>query len=1028
MSDATIFAQALEKKAPQERAAYLDEACAGDAAQRQRIEVLLRSHEQAGSFLEKPAAEATGAYEPAGEAPGSTASVEVAGTRIGPYKLLQLLGEGGMGAVYLAEQEQPVRRLVALKIIKAGMDSRQVIARFEQERQALAVMDHPNIARVLDAGTTATGRPYFVMELVKGIPITRYCDQEQLTPQQRLELFVPVCAAVQHAHQKGIIHRDLKPSNVLVALYDGKPVVKVIDFGVAKATAQRLTEQTLFTEVGQVIGTLEFMAPEQAELNNLDIDTRADIYSLGVVLYELLTGSPPFTRKQLQSVAFLEMLRIIREVEPPSPSTKLSGSEELPAIAARRKLEPKRLTKLVHGDLDWIVMKCLVKERNRRYETANALALDLERYLHDEPVTAGPPSAGYRLRKFLRRNKGAVSAVGLVLLVLIGGIIGTSWQAYRARSAEALANQRREAADQARKRAEFVKDYVLRAFRSPRPEVDGREVKVVDLLDQAVRELEGKYHDDPDLRAYLLETLGLTYNNLALHHKAVPLLEEADQLGRRLQPDDPSRFAVQIVLAAAYGGDGRGRECRALLEAVYSRCREHPDLGPDAGLTLRAATSLGIARLELGEADAGIALLAETRKRLLDQGPRAEPELLQTVTTNLAIAFMHSQNHEQAIPLYQEIIARLQALGNPDDPELIEVEKDYLNTRLHAAGANRIEPERAIPLAEEIVERHRRVYGPDNFLTLDAETVLAKCHWRNQDLKKALAMARKIAEKAKRLGGTQSTRALLFMSGVGLILYAAGDREEGIRHMKEVVDQLIARGEAPLFRTRNLALTLRNAYMEQGAYPEAIELAARMAEDFKKRYPPDHPPRRYWTFHTGAACIFAGEYAAAEKHLAEVEAAQRQWIQKKTSAQERTDGLKLLWEILLGLAIARVNQGKFIEAEASAREALAVWNQSRQPGMPEQGNLNQFGTECLIGESLLGQEKFAEAEEFLLRGYRGMKAREKEIPARGRPTLAEVLAAIVRLYEAWGQPEKAAEWRKELEARKEEQKPATPKK
>jgi serine/threonine protein kinase len=270
-----------------------------------------------------------------------------------------------MGTVYVAQQEHPVKRRVALKIIKSGMDSAHVIARFEQERQALALMDHPNIAKVLDAGTTQNGLPYFVMELVKGIPITKFCDQERLTPRERLELFIPVCHAVQHAHQKGIIHRDLKPSNVIIALYDGKPVPKVIDFGVAKATSQKLTEGTVFTEVGQMVGTLEYMAPEQAELNNLDIDTRADIYALGVVLYELLTGSPPFTGKQLRSAAFSEMLRMIREVEPPKPSTKLSSSDELPGIAAKRKLEPKRLTRLIQGDLDWIIMKCLEKERGR---------------------------------------------------------------------------------------------------------------------------------------------------------------------------------------------------------------------------------------------------------------------------------------------------------------------------------------------------------------------------------------------------------------------------------------------------------------------------------------------------------------------------------------------------------------------------------------------------------------------------------------------------------------------------------------
>ena len=436
-----VFRAALDKPTPQERAAFLDGACAGQPDLLQRVRDLLAAQEESGGSLDAPlVGPATVDLPLLSEGPG---------TQIGPYKLLQHLGAGGMGVVFLAEQQEPVRRHVALKIIKAGMDSAHVLARFEAERQALALMDHPNIARILDAGATASERPYVVMELVKGIPITKFCDQEHLTPRERLELFIPVCQAVQHAHQKGIIHRDLKPSNVLIALYDGKAVPKVIDFGVAKATAQKLTERTLFTEVGQMVGTLEYMAPEQAELNNLDIDTRADIYALGVLLYTLLTGSPPFTARQLRSAAFTEMLRMIREVEPPKPSTRLSSSEELPAIAARRKLEPSKLTRLVRGELDWIVMKCLEKERGRRYDTANGLARDLERYLRDEPVLAGPPTAAYRLRKLLRRNRGPVLAGGLLVLALVVGIVGTAWGLVRTLDAEGLALQRLTRAEDA---------------------------------------------------------------------------------------------------------------------------------------------------------------------------------------------------------------------------------------------------------------------------------------------------------------------------------------------------------------------------------------------------------------------------------------------------------------------------------------------------------------------------------------------------------------------------------------------------
>src|SRR5688572_17255775 len=382
-----VFVEAVTKAAAAARAAFLDHACGGDTALRQRVEDLLAAHEGAGSFLKPPdgAAPRTGDYQPISEAPG---------TQIGPYKLLEQIGEGGFGLVFVAEQERPIRRRVALKIIKPGMDTREVIARFEQERQALALMDHPHIAKVLDAGATSTGRPYFVMELVKGITLTKFCDEKRLSIRERLELFAPVCQAIQHAHQKGIIHRDIKPSNILVAMYDDKAVPKVIDFGIAKAMGQQLTERTVFTGLGAVVGTLEYMSPEQAELNQLDIDTRSDIYSLGVLLYELLTGTTPLTRERLKSAAMTEALRLVREEEPPKPSTRLSDSKDsLASISAQRKLEPVRLTKEVRGELDWIVMKCLEKDRGRRYQTPNGLAQDIERHLNDEPVEAGPPSA-----------------------------------------------------------------------------------------------------------------------------------------------------------------------------------------------------------------------------------------------------------------------------------------------------------------------------------------------------------------------------------------------------------------------------------------------------------------------------------------------------------------------------------------------------------------------------------------------------------------------------------------------------------
>ncbi|WP_165253649.1 serine/threonine-protein kinase, partial [Paludisphaera soli] len=554
MTEESLFAEALERTTPDERRAYLEEACAGDPALRARVERLLAAYEGAGGLLDAPPS-----ASPAGR--GATIA--------GRYELVEVVGEGGMGTVWLAEQTRPVRRRVALKLIRPGMDSRSILARFEAERQALALMDHPNIARVFDGGTTEDGRPFFVMEYVEGAPLTEYCDRARLDVGERLDLFIAVCRAVQHAHTKGVVHRDLKPSNILVGLCDGRPTPKVIDFGLAKATRRPLVESSARTAPDAAMGTPLYMSPEQAAPGNVDVDARADVYALGVILYELLTGTTPLERPHLREAAWHEVLRRILEEDPPRPSVRLGGSEALPSVAALRRLEPVRLARLVRGDLDWIVMKCLEKDRSRRYETPLGLARDVERYLHDESVEASPPSTGYRLGKFLRRNRGPVAAIATIFLLLVVGVVGTTWgliRAERAWRAEAgRAESERIANANARKRLEQVRqgsEILASVFDDLDPreeEKDDRPLRAVlgDRLALAAVRLEGEGMGDPLLVAGLQDRLGRSLVHLGLAGKAVPLLEKAHATrAAELGSDHPDALESLNNLAEALGSAG----------------------------------------------------------------------------------------------------------------------------------------------------------------------------------------------------------------------------------------------------------------------------------------------------------------------------------------------------------------------------------------------------------------------------------------------------------------------------------------
>jgi eukaryotic-like serine/threonine-protein kinase len=526
-----VLAEAAARNSPTERAAYLDDVCRGDEPLRVEVEKLLQAHEQAEGFLEQSAI-------PAFAADLSPGITEKTGDRIGPYKLLEPIGEGGCGVVYMAEQEQPIRRRVALKVIKLGMDTQSVIARFEAERQALALMDHPNIARVLDAGTTDTGRPYFVMELVRGIKITDYCEQNHLSTEERLNLFVQVCHALQHAHQKGIIHRDIKPSNILVTLQDGQPVPKVIDFGIAKATDQRLTDRTLFTAFEQFLGTPAYMSPEQAQMSTQDIDTRSDIYALGVLLYEMLIGKPPFDPKELVSAGLDGMRRIIQEEEPKRPSTRLSGLAvaDQTTVAKCRQSEPPQLIHRLRGDLDWIVMRCLEKDRTRRYETANNLAEDVQRHLNKEPVMARPPSRLYQFQKLVQRNKITFAAGGLVTAALVVGLGFSLWTQAKERVArrQALVAEGKAQAEAGKSQqvAQFLKDML----RGVGPSMAlGRDTTMLrEILDKTSERVGQDLHDHPEVEAELRMTLGEVYEALGQFDKAEAMFQVVIKLQRAL--------------------------------------------------------------------------------------------------------------------------------------------------------------------------------------------------------------------------------------------------------------------------------------------------------------------------------------------------------------------------------------------------------------------------------------------------------------------------------------------------------------
>jgi serine/threonine protein kinase len=954
----SLFAAALAK-APEERARFLDGACHGDRPLRARLEALLASHEA----LDQPLAPLSSLTKATVQSAPSYPDEDATGQTIGRYKLLERLGEGGCGVVYVAEQTEPLRRRVALKVIKLGMDTKQVVARFEAERQALAMMDHPNIAKVLDAGTIqmqsgegrmqnssadsalatrhsplSPGRPYFVMELVRGIRITDYCDQAQLSTQDRLNLFIKVCQAIQHAHQKGVIHRDIKPSNILVTLHDGVPVPKVIDFGIAKATEGRLTDATVYTQLHQFIGTPAYMSPEQAEMSGLDIDTRSDIYSLGVLLYELLAGSTPFDAKQLVASGIDTMRKTIREKEPMKPSTRLATlqGEELTTTAKRRSVESTKLMNQLRGDLDWIVMKCLEKDRQRRYETANELANDLERHLSCEPIVARPPSVGYRFQKLVRRNKVGVAAVAMTTLALLTGLVLSLWQsaqkskAYKqAQTAESLANERLE-------EAEIVSKFLSELLSSPDPSRDGHTVTVAELLRRAAEKLENDLSAHPARRAKLQWTIALTYVSLGLHREAVPLAERIVEYRRAALGREHSETLVAMnLLGLCFHHGDRRPEALKLQEEVVALCQRTK--GPEDRLTLMFQGNLASFHLDEGRYLEAIRIyekLLPLCERL--QGPTGEETM--RVKHNLAMCYDDASRIEEAIALQEEVLLHQKRIKGPEHPETIGAMQNLAFSYSHSNPAHK---SRALKLREEVMSLSRKVFGPNHPAMHNAIQNMVDSYvdfGKYDDAERLLTEGMEWVRK----DNTNSPRSVTY-------------------YLTELAD-------------------LRHRYQKQ--YPAAYALYQELLQDRRRRFSPGHSEYEdKINKPSGGLAALLADWA---------------WVERTNiTARARAYEAERLMREALAVRLTRTNATAWKTGEWKSRLGSAF--------------LSVAVTDSDL--TLEAREsKFAEAEKLLLQGNQAVQ----ESTAADRRTKAETLERLVRLYESWGQPERAAPFRTKL--------------
>ena len=1012
----------------EDRPAILDLECGGDPELRSEVDSLLAARTHG-------AVRTAGAAHAMARADARVDPRERPGEHVGRYKLLQIIGEGGFGTVWLAEQREPVRRRVALKIIKLGMDTRQVVARFEAERQALATMDHPNIAKVLDAGATEAGRPYFVMEYIKGVPICEYCDAASLDTTARLQLFGCVCNAIQHAHLKGIIHRDIKPSNVLVTLHDGMPVPKVIDFGIAKATDGELTARTLFTEHRQLIGTPAYMSPEQAEMSGLDIDSRSDIYSLGVLLYELLTGTTPFDTGSLLQAGLAEMMRIIREVEPPKPSTRLSslGSAATQSAGGHGAGAVRARGLVLRGDLDWIVMKCLEKDRTRRYDTASGLAADILRHLSHEPVTAGPPGAAYRLRKFMRRHRTAAIAVGVVATALVLGMAGTTagmmWAlgerdaaeaAAASESAARLAAQRSEqtandatlAAEAAtrkeaaaRARAEAITRFVTAALQAGDaenaampggPSTTGHDTTILSTMGQAIRDLDsGRFKDDPETEAALRHTIGTILRNNGQFDTARPLLERALSMHEQMLGGDSQEVAADLTgLAILHQLQGELARAEPLyLRSLQILERIH---GKGHPATAGILASLGALHRAQGNHVACEALLTQAMESVERAHGPEDPDLA-AILDALGALREAQGNYPEAEALHRRAIAiKEKAFG----PGSYKVARSIQSL----AGLFWVQgkTEEAVSLWRRCLPLIEQALGPDHptvAITLSDLALAYRAQGRLSEAEPLFLRALSITERG--LAPTHP-HVLAIKENLASLRWSQGAFEQSVPMFQEVVQ---AR-EAALGRhhpsTLHAIANLGINYKDSGRLADAIPL---LEEAY--RASTEVPsvafagPMLLDAYARGADAMGPQDVARAEELLRELIAVAHK-RQPKESLSLATD-LAVLGASALALKA-------WNEAEQPIREALAI----REAKVPD--DWRTFSSRALLGGVMLGQGRLAEAEPLLLDGCKGMEDRESSIPAIGKARLTDTIERIVQLYEAKGDQPTAAAWRQRLAA------------